>query len=78
MVDIVSKGPSKGRGAIRNISGRYERYATSPVDDGWQPDANLGPTPFPTTVTEETPKTVITYNQSPDIPFNRSLTAYRG
>ena len=78
MVDIVSKGPSKGRGAISNISGRYERYASSPVDDGWQPDANLGPTPFPTTVTEETPKTVITYNQSPDIPFNRSLNAYRG
>ena len=78
MIDLVSKGPSKGRGAVSNISGRYERYATFPVDDGWQSDANLGSAPFRTTVMEERSKTVITYNQSPDVPFNRSLNAYRG
>jgi len=78
MIGIVSKKPPKGRGAVSNISGRYERYATFPVDDGWQFDTNLAPAPFRTTVMEESPKTVITYNQSPDVPFNRSLNAYRG
>jgi DNA repair photolyase len=31
-----------------------------------------------TTVTEEHPRTIVTFNQSPDIPFDRSLNAYRG
>jgi DNA repair photolyase len=31
-----------------------------------------------TTVIEEFPKTVLTFNSSPDIPFDRSLNAYRG
>ena len=31
-----------------------------------------------TTVTDEHPKSIISFNQSPDIPFDRSLNAYRG
>ena len=31
-----------------------------------------------TTVTEEHPKSILTFNQSPDIPFDRSVNAYRG
>jgi DNA repair photolyase len=31
-----------------------------------------------TTVTEENPKTIIAFNQSPDIGFDRSINAYRG
>lgn len=31
-----------------------------------------------TTVTEEHPKTILTFNRSPDVPFDRSLNAYRG
>jgi len=31
-----------------------------------------------TTVTEEHPKTIVSFNRSPDIPFDRSLNAYRG
>ncbi len=31
-----------------------------------------------TTVTEEHAKTIVTFNQSPDIPFDRSINAYRG
>jgi DNA repair photolyase len=31
-----------------------------------------------TTVTEEHPKTILTFNQSPDIGFDRSINAYRG
>lgn len=31
-----------------------------------------------TTVTEERPKTILTFNRSPDVPFDRSVNAYRG
>ena len=31
-----------------------------------------------TTVTEEHPRTIVTFNKSPDIPFDRSINAYRG
>jgi len=31
-----------------------------------------------TQVTEERPKTILSFNQSPDVPFDRSVNAYRG
>lgn len=31
-----------------------------------------------TSVTEEIPRRVITYNRSPDLPFDRSINPYRG
>lgn len=34
--------------------------------------------PLRTTVTVETPRTIITRNQSPDVPFDRSINPYRG
>ena len=38
-----------------------------------------GPAPkVRTSVTEEFPKSIVTFNQSPDIPFDRSINAYRG
>ncbi|MBW8783266.1 MAG: PA0069 family radical SAM protein [Novosphingobium sp.] len=38
-----------------------------------------GPGPkLRTTVTEEHPKTIIAFNKSPDVPFDRSINAYRG
>jgi DNA repair photolyase len=36
------------------------------------------PAKLRTTVTEEHPKTILTFNQSPDIGFDRSINAYRG
>jgi DNA repair photolyase len=46
------------------------------MDDGWDP--NDTPAPFQTTVTIERPKTIISHNQSPDIPFDASINPYRG
>jgi DNA repair photolyase len=37
-----------------------------------------GAAPLRTTVTVEHPKTIITRNASPDVPFDRSINAYRG
>jgi DNA repair photolyase len=55
--------------------------ATREADGDWR-DASAaidGPGPkLRTTVTEEFPRTVLTFNRSPDVPFDRSLNAYRG
>jgi len=73
----------KGRGAVSNAAGRYERFGTEAFDDGWdvkphdwEPD---GGTPsLRTTVTVETAKSIIATNDSPDIPFTQSINPYRG
>ena len=35
MIADVTDRPRKGRGALTNRSGRHERVARIPVDDGW-------------------------------------------
>lgn len=67
---------ARGRGARNNLSGRFEKQARSLVDDGWDSLEELPP--LKTTVIEETPKTIITRNESPDISFDRSINPYRG
>ena len=67
---------TRGRGAKLNMTGRFERYNRSLFDDGWQSLEDLPP--FRTEVFEESPKTIITRNESPDISFDRSINPYRG
>lgn len=76
MVKILSNPPIKGRGLSGNPAGRFEREDRVPVDDGWDLDDDLPP--LRTTVTEERARSVISYNDSPDIPFDRSINPYRG
>ena len=73
--------PLRGRGApVNTPSARFD--APGREDDGDWLDAQRavddGPPPLRTTVTRETPRTIISRNASPDIPFDRSLNAYRG
>ncbi|WP_103761069.1 PA0069 family radical SAM protein [Roseovarius confluentis] len=65
-----------GRGAVSNAVGRYERESRSFEDDGW----NLAPeeAALGTRVSIERPRSIITYNRSPDLPFDRSINPYRG
>ena len=67
---------ARGRGAKVNMSGRFERHSRALFDDGWQSLEDLPP--FHTDVFLETPKSIITRNQSPDISFDRSINPYRG
>lgn len=69
------------RGATLNReSGRFnlpEREA----DGDWldaREQIDDGPPPLRTTVTVEHPRTIINKNASPDVPFDRSINAYRG
>ncbi len=74
---MLAGQPPKGRGALSNRSGRFEALAVEAVDDGWgMADAPLPPTQ--TTVQPEPPHSVITKNNSPDIPFDLSINPYRG
>ena len=69
----------KGRGATSNPAGRFERFAREAFDDGWSSLAELAADPAPTTqVLPDRARSIIAYNRSPDIPFDRSLNPYRG
>jgi DNA repair photolyase len=72
--------PLKGRGAVTNIQGRYEVNARERFDDGWTVPGvkDEQPSALKTQVTDEIAKTILTRNNSPDIPFNVSLNPYRG
>lgn len=67
----------RGRGASVNPDSRFSQYEHEAFDDGWDCIDDDQPK-LKTWVTEETAKTVITYNQSPDLPFDRSINPYRG
>ncbi|WP_020680861.1 PA0069 family radical SAM protein [Marinobacterium rhizophilum] len=66
--------PLKGRGALSNPANRFAptRSEIDPVDDGEMP-ARIA-----TVQIEERPKTIISRNQSPDVPFEQSINPYRG
>lgn len=66
----------RGRGAGINPSGRFEPFARTAFDDGWDSLEDLPP--FRTQVQVEKPRTIVTRNTSPDISFDRSINPYRG
>lgn len=70
--------PRKGRGALSNPEGRFESRRVAPVDDGWQSGEAAELPPLETTVSVEHAKSIITRNQSPDVPFDRTINPYRG
>jgi DNA repair photolyase len=69
--------PRKGRGAGANPEGRFEEIAREAYDDGWNaPDDELRP--LKTHVTAERARSIISRNDSPDIPFTQSINPYQG
>jgi DNA repair photolyase len=66
----------RGRGALDNPEGRFMQQRTEPVDDGWHADAP--PDAIPTEQFPEHARTILTRNESPDIPFDQSINPYRG
>ncbi|MFA5581831.1 MAG: PA0069 family radical SAM protein [Paracoccaceae bacterium] len=67
---------SLGRGALSNEVGRYEPHSREVFDDGW--DIPEEARVLRTEVSEEQPRKVISCNDSPDLPFDRSINPYRG
>ena len=58
------------------MAGRYERLSCSYQSDGW--DIEEDSAVLRREVADETPRSLITYNRSPDLPFDRSINPYRG
>lgn len=79
-ITAIPKDRRRGRAAASNATGRFERHARVAVDDGWGgPWRDEGrPAALRAEVREERPRSVITRNASPDLPFDRSLNPYRG
>jgi len=79
---VAPPAPRKGRGAVTNVQGRYEKDERERIDDGWtytdQDGEEEGALPLRTQVFEERAKSILTRNSSPDIPFGVSLNPYRG
>jgi len=70
-----------GRGAQSALVPQRFGLAAREADGDWRDDMALvdgPPVKLRTTVTEEHPKTILSFNQSPDIPFDRSINAFRG
>lgn len=66
----------KARGAAHRPAGRFEPYAHEIEDDGW--NSPRDPQLLRTEITTENPRRIITRNDSPDVPFDRSVNPYRG
>ena len=76
-----STQPLHGRGAQSGAVPVRFGLATREADGDWLDMAEDidGPGPrLRTTVTEEHAKTIVSFNRSPDIAFDRSINAYRG
>src|SRR5690606_12413370 len=79
MADTSSVLPGqrlRARGAESNRSGRFEPTASEAFDDGW--DIPEEERLVATEVRVERPRSALTFNRSPDVPFDRSINPYRG
>ncbi len=74
---------AKGRGATFNPANRFRREEREAVDDGWTSasapvDDDGEPQRLKTTVRIVPARTIISRNDSPDIPFTQSINPYQG
>ena len=72
-------GAIKGRGALSNPEGRFESLASERSDDGWPGgDGDFAAVEPEGSVLPEASRSVISRNNSPDVPFEQSINPYRG
>jgi DNA repair photolyase len=72
--DVLPMIHHHGRGVSANPRNRFESLALVPGPD-WDPNEDPSPE---TVVFEDDAKSLITKQDSPDVPFNASLNPYRG
>lgn len=76
-VDVLAPQALKGRAAVSNQGSRFDREQRVRVDDGWGCDGGL-PEKVRTVVMADTARSIISRNDSPDVPFDSSVNPYRG
>ena len=67
----------KSRGTTVSPQGRFEKATREAFDDGWLPDDEPASV-RETSVTEERARSIVSRNESPDVPFTQSINPYRG
>ena len=67
----------KGRGATENPASRFVPLSNVRENDGWDLDPDPESSPKTVLFADRT-VTLITKNNSPDVPFERSINAYKG
>lgn len=66
----------RGRGAVTNPTPRFDRHHVAATDDGWEFLAEAAP--LRTELIEDRAKSAISWNDSPDLGFDRAVNPYRG
>jgi len=67
-----------GRGATISPDNRYSNNQRDYFDDGWGESDSEQSKKTSTQLMIDNAKSIISYNQSPDVPFDRSINPYRG
>jgi DNA repair photolyase len=71
----------RGRGAVSNAVGRFEKQTRVLLDDGWDDGWRAeddSPPPIRTEVIVDSTRSIIAHNKSPDVSFDQSINPYRG
>ena len=68
----------KGRGIASNFQSRFLTQRTEAVDDGWFNEPDDDASRPRTEIFAENSRSILSHNQSPDIPFNLSINPYKG
>lgn len=66
-----------GRGLQHNTPSRFSRQTRQAIDDGWQEELDALPR-LATELRPEIARSIVSRNQSPDVPLKRSINPYRG
>jgi DNA repair photolyase len=78
---MVTPPAPKGRGAVSGAASTRFNLPAREVDGDWldsRAALEEDTAPLRTTVTEEKARSILSFNRSPDIGFDRSINAYRG
>ncbi|MEN8760826.1 MAG: PA0069 family radical SAM protein [Thiogranum sp.] len=67
----------KGRAVLNNPANRFQACRHEIFDDGWG-EQDADPDTPATELIRDASRSVLVYNQSPDVPFDRSVNPYRG
>jgi DNA repair photolyase len=67
----------KGRGTPVNPANRFHERRLEAFDDGWDSAEEQRPGPR-TELLRDRSRSLLVYNESPDVPFDRSINPYRG
>ncbi len=74
---IAQNAELPGRGVLHDPANRFEPHHAEAFDDGWDTLAETAP-PAQTVLIRDASRSILSWNESPDLGFDRGLNPYRG